>query len=53
LPNARDQLIIARDVFGGERPTIPDSISAPYAELMRRCWATTPGDRLHFNEIAY
>jgi serine/threonine protein kinase len=35
----------------GERPRIPDTVSADYKGLIKRCWAQDPNDRPFFKDI--
>jgi TPR repeat protein len=48
-----NQVILARKVMNGERPTIPDWVGDSLRELITRCWHTSPDQRPHFNEIVY
>jgi TPR repeat protein len=51
FPNIKNQLVLARRVANGDRPTIPNYIAKPYADLMRRCWETAPASRPDFADI--
>lgn len=35
----------------GVRPPVPDDAPKEYADLMERCWQTTPSARPSFSEI--
>ncbi|CAM9880048.1 unnamed protein product [Choristocarpus tenellus] len=42
---------IATKVFDGERPCIPSDTPPVYQNLIQKCWAPRPQDRLTFSDI--
>jgi TPR repeat protein len=51
--DAKNQMLLARKVTAGDRPPIPRTTPACYADLIKRCWSTNPDERPHFNEVVY
>lgn len=38
-------------VFGGQKPDVPEDMPADYRALMEDCWATNPAARPVFRDI--
>jgi serine/threonine protein kinase len=53
FPNCNNFFIVTLKVIAGVRRAIPDSVSPPYARLMRQCWGRKPEERPTFAEIAF
>jgi serine/threonine protein kinase len=51
--DCRNQMVLARRVMNGDRPTIPGSLGAGYAQLIQECWDTSPEKRPGFEEIVF
>jgi hypothetical protein len=51
LLDVKNTFVFIKRVSDGDRPSILDSVRLGYAELMKRCWKTSPDDRSNLKEI--
>jgi serine/threonine protein kinase len=49
--DTRNQLVLARNVVGGQRPTIPGWVPPCCRDLIEQCWSTGPDTRPDFSQI--
>jgi serine/threonine protein kinase len=50
-PDIKRAAMLTHKVIEGKRPLLPDSVSRPFASLIRRCWEKDPNLRPTFKEI--